>query len=206
MKRSCILLISIFYILLIILLAENKPSFAFPSDSNAGHIDLTKMSSDVKYVLPESEDNGLKSTMDNFPNGFENGFKKFLSSANVSEDNLFGSGLSGARHFYDPTTGLGWLGIFQDAKDRANDFYKSGIKRYCNKNNKMAAWEKLGHALHLLQDMAVPTHTNDATHISPPDSFEKYVADNWDIWHKDTPNEGKENEGATFYFSLPKKI
>ncbi|NWF51912.1 MAG: hypothetical protein HXY47_02400, partial [Nitrospirae bacterium] len=126
--------------------------------------------------------------------------------ANVSEDNLFGSGLSGAKHFYDPVSGSGWLGIFQNAKDRANDFYKSGIKKYCDKNNKKAAWEKFGHALHLLQDMAVPAHTNNVTHIFPPDSFEKYVAENWDVWSKDTPDEGKiikghDSSGNPIYYN-----
>jgi hypothetical protein len=188
----------IFWIIISVLWLQVSTNnlYAFPSspdieNEEAGHAGLTKMSIDVKRNLPESETNGLENVMGGKNPVAIKAFKDFLSSANVSEDNLFGSGLSGARHFYDPTTGLGWLGIFQNAKDRANDFYKSGIKKYCDKKDKMAAWEKLGHALHLLQDMAVPAHTNNATHISPADSFEKYVADNWDIWHKDTPNEGK---------------
>jgi len=43
--------------------------------------------------------------------------------------------------------------------------------------DKRAAFESLGHVLHLLEDMAVPAHTRNDPHISS-DSYEVYVAKN----------------------------
>jgi len=200
------------------MLSIDKVLFALPSGSPprniAGHWDLTQMSSDIKYALPESETNGLKSVMDSFPGGYE-GFKNFLSSANIFEDGP--AGLYGLFHFYDPTTGKGYQGIPYNAKNRANDLYQDAVYTYCEyllnssayynpsaliKN----AWGRFGRASHPVQDMVVPAHSNLIPHIYPPDAFEKYVRDNWDRWHPDTPNEGKiikghDSNGNPIYYT-----
>ncbi|MFH1702033.1 MAG: hypothetical protein ABIB41_01205, partial [Nitrospirota bacterium] len=165
--------------------------FALPSDPDiegkeAGHAGLTKMSIEIKRNLPESEKNGLRDAMGGEEEDKIRAFKYFLSSANVSEDGF--PGLRGALHFYDPTTGKGYLGIFPSAKKIANDWYKLAIDDYCyalqNGFSSKSAWADFGHVMHPLQDMTTPPHTNNVSHIVS-DSYENYVRDNWDSWQTD---------------------
>lgn len=142
---------------------------ALPSENNAGHADISDLSNDIKKQAHVNDKNFLNKVVP---------FKDTIRNADMNEDR---PQVNGALHFYDPTTGEGYLGIFPNARDRANDFFNSGIDAYCNSNNRTVAWDKLGHALHLLQDMTTPAHTNDISHIEG-DSFEDYVYRNWNHW------------------------
>jgi len=189
MRKIFLLLISI--IALFIFLFGSKIIYALP---DIAHKEITEMSSDIKYSLKESEDNGLKSTMDNFPKGYEEGFKKPLSSSNVSQDYPPNS-LYGAQHYYDPTADRGLYGIFPSAKTRANDLYKGALRVYCfsvplGLVSPTRPWEVFAESLHLMQDMTTPAHTIMADHAFG-DSFEDYVKENWGKWDKDTPEKGK---------------
>lgn len=178
--------------------------YALPSDTKAGHSDLTAMSADIKRNLDESNKNGLTEAL-----GGNNSasFNKSLSAASVAEDDKLGGGLGGARHFYDPTTGKGYLD-FQNAKDRAAEMYKQAVLNGCiggiqkDPNYSKKAWDDFGHVLHLLQDMTAPAHTNDLSHITG-DSYESYVDDNWDHWNENTPDSGKiQKSDGTYYNGL----
>ena len=62
-------------------------------------------------------------------------------------------------HFYDPSAPydeMGLFGLFCSADERAGALYE--------KAKKSKSWETLGHALHLLQDMASPSHVHNASH------------------------------------------
>lgn len=122
-----IFLSSILIIPLFIFLFGSKIIYALP---DIAHKEITEMSSDIKHSLQESKDNGLQNAMDNFPGGYEKGFKDKIPAANVSEDSPPNS-FYGAQHYYDPITGLGMWGIFTNAKTRANDLYKGALRTYC---------------------------------------------------------------------------
>ena len=84
-------------------------------------------------------------------------------------------------HFYNPATDKG-MPIFQNAKERAVDWYKKAVKTYTNGGS--TAFYELGHSLHLLQDMAAPSHANAASHIwqsqIAKNGYEWWVTQNWD--------------------------
>ena len=100
--------------------------FALPSNPavednklEAGHAGLTKLSADIKRRLPESKSNGLNAVLGGNDENAADSFKKLLSTANVAEDYKPNT----RWHFYDPDTKQGFLGVFQNAKDRAKDWY-----------------------------------------------------------------------------------
>ena len=84
------------------------------------------------------------------------------------------------RHFYNPATGKGLPG-FQNAKERAVDWYNKAVKTYTSGGN--TAYYELGHALHLLQDMAAPSHANSYPHswqsLIAKSGYEWWVTRNW---------------------------
>lgn len=92
------------------------------------------------------------------------------------------SGNNPLRHFYNPATGKGLSG-FQSAKDRSIDWYEKAVKTYTNGGGAKAFYE-LGHSLHLLQDMAAPSHANAASHIWQSQigktGYEWWITKNWD--------------------------
>jgi hypothetical protein len=94
-------------------------------------------------------------------------------------------------HFYDPSAPKGREGLKgfgTPAPERAKDYVEEikkiagctpgGINNLSGENKKKA-YEYFGKIMHLLQDMAVPSHTKDDAHpFKKP--FEKYINDNWD--------------------------
>ncbi len=79
-------------------------------------------------------------------------------------------------HFFNPSTNKGLYGIFATAKEKAVSYYKLAVKD--------KSWKYLGHSLHLLQDMAVPSHANGIPHMYQADKkigFEWWVTRNWDL-------------------------
>ncbi len=81
-------------------------------------------------------------------------------------------------HFYNPATGKNFVGENASALTKFTGHYKSAIKYY--KSNRLSkAWEELGRALHFLEDINTPVHSNaqvlvDATFQVPDHtSFEE---------------------------------
>lgn len=87
-------------------------------------------------------------------------YKDLLIAANRAEDDP----PNWLEHFYNPATGLGLLGTFGTAKLRAEGYYYLALHHYMT-NNESAAWDRIGHALHLLQDMSVPAHVQGTSHV-----------------------------------------
>lgn len=104
----------------------------------------------------------------------------WLALRTGSRDEDFGD--NPKTHFYNPGTGKG-LSVFQSAKERAADWYGKAVKTYVNGGS--TAFYELGHALHLLQDMAAPSHANAAPHFwhskIAETGYEWWVTRNWDV-------------------------
>ena len=90
-------------------------------------------------------------------------------------------------HFYNPKTGKGLIGFGMPAPKKAEDYIKE-IKKIAgctpggfnnlSAENKKKAYEYFGKTMHLLQDMACPSHTTDDIHAFRH-NFETYVNDHW---------------------------
>jgi len=101
------------------------------------------------------------------------------------------------KHFYDPITGQGTIGWpnpvwAYSASDwswqKARQFYRNALSSMQNKEtrelNFASTFRALGQIVHLLQDMAVPAHTRNDTHLDllpniitkQPDMYEQYTA------------------------------
>jgi sugar lactone lactonase YvrE len=87
-------------------------------------------------------------------------------------------------HFYNPKDGTGLKGVNTSATQKAKDYVTTiqGLLG-CNSSgsssdNTKKANEYFGKALHLLQDMAVPSHTTDDAHPFN-NHFEQYINDHW---------------------------
>jgi hypothetical protein len=115
-------------------------------------------------------------------------------------------------HFYNPLTNESWLGLDPlalTARNWANNrdvqkiavggdqTFEEAIYLYRD-GNKRDAFVALGHVLHLIEDMSVPEHTRNDTHVSNPgtespyeDWAEKYNQSNKDEISKDLIASGK---------------
>jgi hypothetical protein len=89
------------------------------------------------------------------------------------------------QHFYNPDTGKGLKGIWNPGTKRAKDYTEEIKKFFCKIQNaplkegdKRKLYDYFGRILHLLQDMAVPSHTKDDIHVYTK-PFETYVNDHW---------------------------
>jgi streptogramin lyase len=89
------------------------------------------------------------------------------------------------QHFYNPDTGKGLKSIWSPATKRARDYIREIKKLQCKlkvapltEEDKKELYDYFGRLLHLLQDMAVPSHTKDDIHASIK-PFENYVNDHW---------------------------
>jgi len=69
------------------------------------------------------------------------------------------SGTRPLGHFYNPNSGQGLCLVCETAKHRANRYYQQAVES--------RSYSMLGGALHLLQDMAAPSHANSAPHLYP---------------------------------------
>ncbi|MGN0554935.1 MAG: hypothetical protein ACI4LI_03450, partial [Candidatus Fimenecus sp.] len=95
-----------------------------------------------------------------------------------------------AGHFYDPNTGLGLNALYKSARTNvSNHFYDAyeGLSSnpYMAVNSQEFAdvLEKLGRALHYIQDVCEPHHAANIAALPPSthSSFEKHVEDNIDV-------------------------
>lgn len=110
-------------------------------------------------------------TQRNMPEIFKGININELKSGTVSED----KGVNPLSHFYSPSTGWGLMSWADNAKIKAQSYYYSAIK------NKSSV--SLGHTLHLLQDMASPSHANNASHLwqyTYKTGYEYWVTNNWE--------------------------
>ncbi|OGP93389.1 MAG: hypothetical protein A2157_17995 [Deltaproteobacteria bacterium RBG_16_47_11] len=96
------------------------------------------------------------------------------------------------QHFYNPDSGTGLKNVWNPATKKAKD-YISGVKiMLCkiknnplDKNARERLYDFLGRIMHLLQDMATPSHTKNDIHVFTK-PFESYVNDHWnDIINSD---------------------
>ena len=89
-----------------------------------------------------------------------------------AHDEDFGN--NSLHHFYNPQTGQGLFGILPTAKTTAESWYEKAVKD--------RSFYALGHALHLLQDMAAPSHAKAASHryaFKRKIGYEWWVTKNW---------------------------
>lgn len=63
-------------------------------------------------------------------------------------------------HFYNPNTGLNFVGGRVSALTKFVSHYEDALLHY-KEGQKKAAWESLGRALHYLEDINTPVHTNN---------------------------------------------
>lgn len=87
-----------------------------------------------------------------------------------------------ATHFYNPATGFGlYDGLLPTAKFTAWGNYTAAFDAYLLGATD-TAWSRLGHTLHLLQDMSAPSHVQAAPHMYQAlmgKGYEWWVAKNW---------------------------
>lgn len=80
-----------------------------------------------------------------------------------------------AAHFYNPISGQAYNSSWKSAKDEAIDWFDDAINTYTR--NREEAYEKLGYMIHLLEDMAVPAHTNLIMHSDQPFDYLEATVD-----------------------------
>lgn len=123
---------------------------------SGGHEEITDWSIDaLKYVA------ALKSELDIF-------YGKIRDGSRAEDEAMLGVVPKSYNHFYPKAATYG-----QGLYDEARDTYSA---------DKAAGWEKLGHVIHLAQDMTCPSHANDAWHMwhtFHQMGYEWWVASNW---------------------------
>jgi hypothetical protein len=161
MKRS----ISIVVFLLVLVMEciclaynTNDTETSDPLQRKGGHEEITEWS--VKLAAKE----GINVDED------------ALKNAVRAEDtmNLLTAEARPLGHFYNPATGQSLFGIFETAKHRAHRYYKQAVDS--------RSFSDLGGVLHLLQDMASPSHANSASHnyvYRKQIGYEWWVTKNW---------------------------
>jgi hypothetical protein len=103
-------------------------------------------------------------------NAFLDSYRKKIIQGAVRADHY---GITVYNHFYNPFTEKG-LWLFESALDKGQKKFKRAIKLY-KKRKVKAAMRNLGVALHLLSDIAVPSHVIPFIHIYGTDDIEIYL-------------------------------
>lgn len=143
------------------------PCHAFATDT---HEYVTKVS---LGIVEDVHDDHCK----DFYNGVvAQTIEKFSTQPDIDENNgLF------KWHYYNPITGKNFVKGDVTALTKFNEHYNSAIMNY-NKNNYQKTWDELGRAIHFLEDINTPVHTNsqdvlDATsYLSFHVKFESYIS------------------------------
>lgn len=68
-------------------------------------------------------------------------------------------------HFYNPATGKNFNGEEESALKRFKDHYNNAVALY-KSGNKFDSYEELARALHFLEDMNTPVHTNNQSFLN----------------------------------------
>ncbi|MEI6420007.1 MAG: hypothetical protein WCO30_00090, partial [bacterium] len=105
----------------------------------------------------------------------------WVIQGSIDED----SSLRMANHFYDPVHIVGWNFNYSSINWASGDMFDNiyswpkALEYYAKGDEKMA-FLSLGHLLHLLEDMTVPDHTRNDTHLPPKGSiYESWIADSY---------------------------
>lgn len=111
-----------------------------------------------------------------FINNYKTEIKKMGTYGTIDEDNPPISS-NVVWHFYNPVTKEGMTGsLFDTAVVRGKPFWDNAINEYVI-GNKESAYQNLGHAVHLLQDMSVPAHVQSDLHPGGDDYEETIKAE-----------------------------
>ena len=78
-------------------------------------------------------------------------------------------------HFYNPDTGKNFMGEKESSLFKLNEHYEMAVKNY-KINNKQKAFEELGRALHFLEDLNTPVHTNNQNFMDAGKNVLSHVA------------------------------
>jgi hypothetical protein len=90
-------------------------------------------------------------------------------------------------HFYSPRTQKGLYGWYYPATHKARDYLRKIDRSWCRKkpfsslspSDQKKVYDNFGRISHLIQDMAVPSHTTNDWHpFRKP--FETYIDQHWD--------------------------
>jgi len=90
------------------------------------------------------------------------------------------------QHFYNPDTNKGLKDTWTPSTQRAKDYSQTIRKMLCKPNainnlsptDRQKVYDMFGRTLHLLQDMAVPSHIKNDVHVFVK-PYENYVNDRW---------------------------
>ncbi|MDI6753649.1 MAG: hypothetical protein QME78_04555 [Thermodesulfobacteriota bacterium] len=90
------------------------------------------------------------------------------------------------QHFYNPDTNKGLKDTWNPSTQRAKDYSQTIRKMLCKPNainnlsptDRQKVYDMFGRTLHLLQDMAVPSHLKNDVHVFVK-PYENYVNDRW---------------------------
>ena len=110
---------------------------------------------------------GIKLFQNNFRKTFDKVYNKEAQSQLMTfctrpdEDE---SGGAFKYHFYNPATEKNFMGEDESALKKCNDHYNNAL-RYYKEGKKLDAFEELARALHFLEDLNTPVHTNNQTFI-----------------------------------------
>jgi methionine-rich copper-binding protein CopC len=116
-------------------------------------------------------------------------FSKLDSARDILKNAVANEDMPAAQsmfHFYNPATQLGLYGTFLgSAKVLAKANYDAAYHAYIlgGESGTDTAWSRLGHTLHLLQDMSAPSHVQALAHYIQAKSktgYEWWVTENWD--------------------------
>jgi hypothetical protein len=103
------------------------------------------------------------------------GYEKYIEQGCYNEDNIrLGSDyhIYGTDHFYHPFKKQGYFRFSGNAKEKGLHYFSKAVNLY-NKNDQKTAFIFLGRCLHMLADMASPSHTKLEFHFV--DIFEHYI-------------------------------
>jgi hypothetical protein len=103
-------------------------------------------------------------------------YKKFIEKGSVEEDNISFNydffQIYGTDHFYHPIKKRGYFYFSGDAKQKGLSYFNKAVNLY-KKNNLEKAFISLGKSLHMLADIASPSHTKLEFHLV--DIFEHHI-------------------------------
>ena len=103
--------------------------------------------------------------------------RSLIRQGSIEEDNFPNFG----NHFFNPKTGDA-LGVLWDtAPKRASDFWTEALADY-RAGRTGDAFAKLGHVMHLLQDMTSPAHVHIDDHGTPRLGHCEGDGDDFEIW------------------------
>ena len=128
-------------------------------------------------MLPETHSFIVRESLNLTGKKFK-GYEKHIEKGSVEEDNVSFNydyfQIYGLDHFYHPIKKKGYFSFFGNAKQKGLSYFNKSVKLY--KEDKEKSFIFLGKALHMLADIASPSHTKLEFHLV--DIFEHYINNN----------------------------